>query len=136
MGHYKKKHVWWGLLAGTAQTGISLFLLSLLLESPAISGALGVAEPGFHTGLLVFGLLYSPVSFVLGIFMNRLSRKHEYQADRFAGDTHEADSLISALKKLSVKNLSNLKPHPLYVYFHYSHPPLLQRIKALEEHKN
>ena len=136
VGHYKKKHVWWGLLAGTAQTGISLFLLSLLLESPAISGALGVAEPGFHTGLLVFGLLYSPVSFVLGIFMNRLSRKHEYQADRFAGDTHEADSLISALKKLSVKNLSNLKPHPLYVFFHYSHPPLLQRIKALEEHKN
>ncbi len=132
IGHYKKKHVWWGLVTGSLQTGLTLFILSLLINQPALAGALGAAQPSFHMGLLVFGILYSPISTLLGLFMNIQSRKHEFQADSFARDTYNGDALVRALKKLSVKNLSNLRPHPLYVFVHYSHPPLLERIKRLK----
>jgi len=91
-----------------------------------------VEEPNFHIGLVAFGILYSPVSFILGIFMNMLSRKNEYQADEFAAVNHNPESLASALKKLSVTNLSNLTPHKSYVFFHYSHPTLLQRLAHLK----
>ena len=123
IGHYKKKHVIQGLLISLVQTGVILYIFSLLIDSPkSKSGHLGVEEPNFHIGLVAFGILYSPVSFVLGIFMNILSRKNEYQADAFAAENYNPESLASALKKLSVKNLSNLTPHPKYVFFHYSHP--------------
>jgi STE24 endopeptidase len=92
-----------------------------------------VDEPNFHIGLVAFGILYAPVSFVLGIFMNMLSRKNEYQADAFAAENYKPEPLASALKKLSQKNLSNLTPHPLYVFFNYSHPPLLERLKHLQK---
>jgi STE24 endopeptidase len=88
-------------------------------------------KQSFHVGILAFGLLYSPLSFVLGLIMNRISRKHEYAADRFAGIHYNAVALMDALKKLSVNNLSNLRPHPVYVFFYYSHPTLLQRLVAL-----
>ncbi len=132
IGHYKKKHVIQGLLLSLIQTGVVLFIFSLLINSPQLSRALGVAEPNFHIGLVAFGVLYSPVSFVLGIFMNVLSRKNEYQADAFAAENYKPEALASALKKLSVKNLSNLTPHPQYVFFHYSHPTLLQRLAHLK----
>lgn len=131
-GHYKKKHVRQGLLISLVHTGIVLFLFSLLIKSPALSRALGVDEPNFHIGLVAFGILYSPASFVLGIFMNLLSRRNEYQADAFAAQHVKPEALASALKKLSVKNLSNLTPHPLYVFFNYSHPTLLQRLAHLK----
>lgn len=131
-GHYKKKHVRQGLLISLVHTAIVLFLFSLLIKSPALSRALGVDEPNFHIGLVAFGILYSPVSFVLGIFMNLLSRRNEYQADAFAAQHVQPEALASALKKLSVKNLSNLTPHPLYVFFNYSHPTLLQRLSHLK----
>ena len=83
-------------------------------------------------GILAFGLLYSPLSFILGILLNMLSRANEYQADRYAGLKYNPESLQDALKKLSVNNLSNLRPHPVYVFFYYSHPSLLQRLSALE----
>jgi STE24 endopeptidase len=138
IGHYKKKHVIQGLLISLVQTGVILFIFSLLINSPALSRALGVEEPNFHIGLVAFGILYSPVSFVLGIFMNLLSRKNEYQADAFAAEHYRPEALASALKKLSVKNLSNLTPHPKYVFFNYSHPTLLQRLAHLKrfESKN
>ena len=132
IGHYKKKHVIQGLLISLVQTGIVLFIFSLLINNANLSRALGVEEPNFHIGLVAFGILYSPVSFVLGIFMNVLSRKNEYQADTFAALNFKADALASALKKLSVKNLSNLTPHKTYIYFHYSHPTLLQRLAHLK----
>jgi STE24 endopeptidase len=132
IGHYKNKHVVQSLLISLLHTGIVLFVFSLLVNSKALSMALGVEEPDFHIGLVAFGILYSPVSFVLGIFMNILSRKNEYQADAFAAKNYNPDALASALKKLSVKNLSNLTPHPLYVFFHYSHPALLQRLAHLK----
>lgn len=132
IGHYKKHHVLLSLLLGILQTGIVLFIFSLFVGSPELSAALGVAEPSFHIGLIAFGVLYSPISMVTGLAMNIFSRKNEYQADAFAANFFDKKELASALKKLSVKNLSNLRPHPAYVFFHYSHPTLLQRLKALK----
>jgi len=132
IGHYKKHHVLWSLLLGILQTGIVLFIFSLFVGSPELSAALGVAEPSFHIGLIAFGVLYSPISMITGLAMNIFSRKNEYQADAFAANFFDKKEMASALKKLSVKNLSNLRPHPAYVFFHYSHPTLLQRLKALK----
>ena len=136
IGHYKKKHIIQGLVISIVQTGIVLYIFSLLIGSPELSKALGVEQPNFHIGLVAFGILYSPVSFVLGIFMNILSRKNEYQADEFAAVNYKPGALASALKKLSVKNLSNLTPHKTYVFFHYSHPTLLQRLARLKQFEN
>lgn len=133
IGHYKLKHTLKGLILGILETGIMLFVLSLCINNPDFSKALGVAEPVFHIGIITFGLLYSPISLLLGIFGNLLSRKHEFQADKFAGQNYDAQALQTALKKLSVDNLSNLRPHPWYVLFYYSHPPLLARLKALSK---
>lgn len=133
VGHYKKKHTLKGIVMSVLQTGFMLFILSLFLKHPELSQALGSEHPGFHMSLLVFGLLYSPLSLIIGLVSNVISRKHEYQADNYAAVTYNADSLALALKKLSVDNLSNLRPHPAYVFFYYSHPPLLKRLKALRE---
>lgn len=131
IGHYKKRHVWKGLVAAIGQTGLTLFIFSLLIDNPQLSEALGGGEPSFHLGLLAFAILYSPISMLTGLLMNQLSRKNEYEADRFVKENGNPADLIAALKKLSSKNLSNLTPHPAYVFFHYSHPTLLQRINAL-----
>lgn len=136
IGHYKRKHVLWGLLLGILQTGIVLFIFSLFVGNPLLSAALGVAEPSFHIGLIAFGVLYSPISMFTGLGMNILSRKNEYDADAFAAKYLGAGDMAAALKKLSVKNLNNLRPHPAYVFFHYSHPTLLQRLKALKWGEN
>lgn len=131
IGHYKKKHTLTGVILSIVQTGIILFVLSLLVGSPVLSEALGASVSSFHIGLIAFGILYSPLSMILGIGGNILSRKNEFQADRYAGEMHKPEVLVSALKGLSRKNLGNLTPHPAYVFFHYSHPPLYQRVKAL-----
>jgi len=133
IGHYKKKHTLMGILAGIVQTGITLFLLSLFIGSPDLSAALGAAESSFHMGLIAFGILYSPISLLAGLLMNHVSRRNEYAADNFVRQYNLGEDLISALKKLSSKNLSNLTPHPAFVFFHYSHPTLLQRIRRLGE---
>ncbi len=132
IGHYKKKHIIYNLLISLLTTGIMLYLLSLMIDSPVMAQALGVRQPAFHTGLIAFALLFTPVSFVLGIFSNWLSRKFEYQADDFARKHHNAQALISGLKILSKNNLSNLTPDDWYVKVHYSHPTLLQRIRNLK----
>lgn len=132
IGHNKKKHVVQGLLIGLVQTAIVLFVFGLLIDSPVLSAALGVEKPNFHIGMVAFGVLYSPISFFTGIFMNILSRKNEYQADRFAAENYKPEALASALKKLSINNLSNLTPHKTFVFFHYSHPTLLQRLAFLK----
>ncbi len=132
IGHYKKRHTRTGLLLGIAQTGLILFILSRFLGNPDLSSALGAAEPSFHMSLLAFGVLYTPISLVMGLGMNIISRKHEYEADRYAAVNFNPESLKNALIRLSVNNLSNLRPHPAYVFFHYSHPTLLQRISKLD----
>lgn len=131
VGHYKKKHTLVGTIQGIAQTGAMLFILSLFLGNPSLAAALGAEQSSFHMDILVFGLLYSPLSEMLGIISNIISRKHEFEADAYAKETYSGAALQEALKKLSSHNLSNLKPHPAYVFVHYSHPPVLQRLKAL-----
>jgi STE24 endopeptidase len=131
-GHYKKKHVLTSLIISVILTGIMLFLFSLVAGNPALSAAMGASSASFHIGLVVFGILYSPLSLATGLVTNYISRKNEFEADRYAGDYYDGESLATALKKLSVKNLSNMLPHPAYVFFHYSHPPLLQRLKKLK----
>jgi STE24 endopeptidase len=131
VGHYQKKHVLSGMVVSLLQMGLIFYLLSLFIGSPILSKALGGYEASFHLGLLAFSLLYSPIGLVMGIFMNIWSRKNEFEADDYAKKTYSGKHLSEALKKLSSDNLSNLTPHPAYVFFHYSHPPLLQRLKAL-----
>jgi STE24 endopeptidase len=131
IGHYRKKHTLTGTILSIIQSGILLYIFSLFVGNPLLSEALGVTETSFHIALITFGFLYSPISTVLGMLFNIISRKHEYQADRFAGEKFNPGSLIDALKRLSGKNLSNLTPHPAYVWINYSHPTLLQRIRAL-----
>lgn len=133
VGHYKHKHIHQSILIGVLQTGALLYMLSLFISIPELSQALGADKVYFHVGIIAFGILYTPVSFVLGTATNILSRKNEYQADRYAKETYQSSYLISGLKKLTSNNLGNLSPHPLYVFFHYSHPTLLQRMVAMEE---
>lgn len=133
IGHYKKKHTLTGTLISLLQTGLTLYILSLFIGNPVLSQALGAEEGSFHMGILAFGLLYSPLSLILGLAMNVLSRKNEFAADKYAGENFKPHALKDALIKLSVNHLSNLRPHPAYVFFHYSHPPLLQRLEALEK---
>ena len=134
VGHYKKKHIIQAYVLSVLQSALMLFLLSLMVQNESLSLALGGQQMSIHLNLLAFGMLYSPVSKVLGVFMNFISRKNEYQADSFAAITADRQALVSALKKLSIDNLSNLWPHKWYVFFHYSHPPLVKRLQALGMH--
>ncbi|MEL0457193.1 M48 family metallopeptidase [Flavobacteriaceae bacterium SZ-1-7] len=133
VGHYKKKHIIFNLIASILMTGFMLFVLSLFISNPLLSHALGVEIASFHIGLIAFALLYTPISEITGLIMNLFSRKFEYQADDYAKNTFKGEPLISSLKKLSKNSLSNLTPHPAYVFMHYSHPTLLQRIKNLRK---
>ncbi|MFA5820184.1 MAG: M48 family metallopeptidase [Bacteroidales bacterium] len=132
IGHYKKKHVLLALLFSVILTGLMLFLFSLVVNNPVLSQAIGSKNTSFHLGLMVFGILYSPLSLLIGLLTNFISRKNEFAADRFVRENFRPEILAEALKKLSVKNLSNMMPHPAYVFFHYSHPPLLSRLEKLE----
>jgi STE24 endopeptidase len=132
VGHYKKKHITKGMVISIVHTGLLFFLLSVFLSAPGLYQAFGITLQPIYAGLLFFGLLYTPIELVLSIFMQKLSRKDEYEADRFAAETiDEPHNMIDALKKLTASNLSNLTPHPLHVFLNYSHPPLLQRIQAI-----
>jgi STE24 endopeptidase len=131
VGHYKRKHIIYNLIAGTLTTGFTLWLFSLFVDSTLLSEALGVAISSFHIGLVAFGLLYSPISTLTSIIMSLLSRRFEYQADYYAKETYRKEPLISGLKTLSKTSLSNLTPHPAYVWFYFSHPSLQQRITAM-----
>jgi len=131
IGHYKKYHVYSGLFFSLVSAAIMLYLFSVVSNNPDFAKVLGSNTHGFHLSLISFGVLYSPLSVIMGLVMNYTSRRNEYQADHYAGENGMGKYLISALKKLSVSNLSNLTPHPAYVFFHYSHPTLLQRIKKI-----
>ena len=137
IGHYKKGHVLQGMVIGVLHTGILFYLLSLFLNNRGLFDAFYVQHVSVYGSLLFFGLLYEPISFVLSILMNAFSRKHELEADRYAAQTvGDREEIVSALKKLSVRNLSNLTPHPFHVFLHYSHPPLLQRIRSIRDYRS
>jgi len=131
IGHYKKKHTLMMILFSVIQTGGLLFVLSLFIGNSVLSSALGAEVHSIHMAIIAFGILYVPISTITGIFLNMFSRKHEYEADNFAFKYFSAEELAGALKKLAENNLSNLTPHPLYVFFHYSHPPIGERIRNL-----
>ena len=132
IGHYQKGHILQGIAISIAHTGIVLYLLSVFVSHRGLFEAFSMEYLSVYGGLIFFSLLLTPVEMILTVFMNMLSRRNEYEADRFAAETTAApDQLIGALKKLSVKNLTNLTPHPFLVFLHYSHPPLLERVKAL-----
>jgi STE24 endopeptidase len=132
VGHFKKKHIISGFVLSILQVGIMLFIMSWMIFNPMLSEALGGTRNAIHLNLLAFAILYSPISKITGILMNKFSRKNEYEADTYAAETFDARALREALKKLSVNNLSNLMPHPAYVFFHYSHPPTLKRLHFLK----
>ena len=133
VGHYKRKHIIYNLFASIITMGVTFWLLSLFVGMPIFSKALGVSIPSFHIGLIAFGILYTPISEITGLLMNLLSRKFEYEADDYAKNTFKPQPLVTALKKLSKNSLSNLTPHPAYIFMHYSHPTLLQRYKNLSK---
>jgi len=134
MGHFKHKHIFKMMGASILQMGIMFYIMSLFLGNRPLFAAFGMEHISIYAGLIFFGFLYAPVSTLLSIFFNLFSRKHEYEADAWAvTTTGQLQELISGLKKLSVHNLSNLTPHPLNVFINYSHPPILQRIRAIEQ---
>jgi STE24 endopeptidase len=132
IGHFKKKHIVQGMVIGIVHTGVLFYLLSLFLQNEALFTAFGVDVPSVYFGFIFFGLLFKPINKLLSIGMAVLSRKNEFEADAFASEvTGQPQALVTALKKLSADNLSNLTPHPFYVFMVYSHPPMLDRIRAL-----
>lgn len=133
IGHYKHRHIYKSIAASVVQTGVTLYIFGLLAGNELLSQALGANEASFHIALIAFGIIYSPLSSVVGIISSVLSRKGEYQADAFAAKYKYGKQLISALKKLSSHNMGNLTPHPVVVYLTYSHPPVLNRVRFLLE---
>ena len=134
MGHYKKKHILKSVVISVLTTGLMFYILSMFINNPDLFAAFKMEHTSIYASLLFFGFLYSPIQMVLSLFGNMLSRKHEYEADEYSVKTYrDPGSMIVALKKLSVDNLSNLTPHPLKVLLSYSHPPILKRIQAIRQ---
>jgi STE24 endopeptidase len=133
IGHYQKKHIRTSLLISGVTTGVQMWLMGLFLGNAALAAALGGATVTFELGMVGFGLIFTPVSTVLNMAQNALSRAHEYQADAYAASFGQGEALISALKKISTEALTNLNPHPLVVATGYSHPTLLQRMQRIRE---
>ena len=137
MGHFKKRHIWKMMAASILQTGLVFYLLSLFLNNPGLFEAFGMEHLSIYASLFFFAFLYSPISTLLSILFNIMSRAHEFEADGYAAKTTGTpEVLVQALKKLSLANLSNLTPHPAMVFLSYSHPPVLERIKALRKLKS
>lgn len=134
IGHYKKHHIVRGMLISVVHMGAMFALLAVFLQHAGLFQAFYVQQPSVYAGIIFFGMLYSPVEMVLAIGMHVISRQHEYAADRYAVQTlDDASALVQALTKLALDNLSNLTPHPFYVFLHSSHPPILQRIQAIQQ---
>jgi len=132
MGHYKKKHILKSIVISILTTGLMFYILSIFMNNRELFAAFRMQHISIYASLFFFGFLYAPIEIVLSIFGNILSRRHEYEADGYAVATYrKPQSMITALKKLSVDNLSNLTPHPLKVFLTYSHPPVLERIRAI-----
>ena len=136
VGHYKKKHIIKNIMISIIHSGIMLYILDLFIRMPELHTAFGMAakEPSIYAGLIFFTLLYAPIELIFSIMFNIISRKHEFEADEFSALTLQNSShMILGLKKLTVKNLVNLTPHPFSVFLSYSHPPVLNRIEALSK---
>jgi STE24 endopeptidase len=134
MGHYKKRHILKSMCISVLTTGLMFYILSLFINNRELFAAFRMREMSIYASLLFFAFLYAPIEMILSVFGNILSRRNEYEADSYSVKTYKKPlSLITALKKLSVENLSNLTPHPLKVFLNYSHPPVLERIRAIRK---
>ncbi len=134
MGHYKHRHLIKMIVASIFQTGVMFFLLSLVINNRGLFSAFGMENVSIYASLIFFGFLFTPVNLLVSIIFHIFSRRHEYEADSYAASTTGSpENLISGLKTLSQANLSNLTPHPLFVFLHYSHPPVLERIRMLRQ---
>ncbi|MBD3305132.1 M48 family metalloprotease [candidate division KSB3 bacterium] len=134
IGHYKKKHVLQHTIINILHAGVMFYLLSIFLSHEGLFDAFYMEQTSIYAGLIFFGMLYTPIELILSVVLQLFSRKHEYEADRFAAQTTQPpDAMIDSLKQLSVHNLSNLTPHPFYVFLHYSHPPMLERVRAIRQ---
>jgi len=132
IGHFKKRHIVKNLVIGILTTGVLFFLLGMMMENRSLHNAFGVETTSVYVSLVLFGIVMSPVNQLLAIGTNWLSRKHEFEADAYAAEvTDKPKALADALRKLSKDNLSNLTPHPFYVFLNYSHPPVAERVRAL-----
>lgn len=134
VGHYKKKHILKSILIWIITTGLMFFVVSLFMNNKGLFAAFKMQNTSIYASLIFFAFLYAPINLLISIFGKILSRRHEYEADKYAVTTYgKPESMISALKKLTVDNLSNLTPHPLKVFLTYSHPPVLERIKSIRD---
>jgi STE24 endopeptidase len=132
IGHFKKRHIVKSLVIGILTTGAMFFLLGLMMENRSLFDAFGVEKTSVYVSLVLFGILMSPINDLLSIAGNSMSRKHEFEADAYAAEvTGNPEAMANALRKLSKDNLSNLTPHPFYVFLNYTHPPVVERVKAL-----
>ena len=133
-GHYKKKHIFFGMILGVIQTGLMLFLFNFIINEVALYKVFGVSEPSIYSGLVFFGLLFTPINMILSLISLSISRKNEFEADQYALDTtNNPQALISMLKGLASDNLSHLTPHPFTVFLQYTHPPIYERVKKIEK---
>tara|TARA_A100001037_G_scaffold75621_1_gene67816 strand:- start:1629 stop:2888 length:1260 start_codon:yes stop_codon:yes gene_type:complete len=133
-GHYKKKHIFFGMILSIIQTGLMLFLFNFIINEVALYNVFGVSEPSIYTGLVFFGLLFTPLNMILSLISLSISRKNEFEADQYALDTtNNPQALISMLKGLASDNLSHLTPHPFTVFLQYTHPPIYERVKKIEK---
>ena len=135
VGHYKLKHVLQGTILGIIETGIMLFAFNLIMNDISLFQVFGVSQLSVHAGIVFFSMLYAPVSMFTSIVTTAISRKNEYEADKYSYDTtNNREALVSMLIGLSANNLSHLTPHPLKVFLSYSHPPVVDRIKAVNQY--
>ncbi len=134
VGHYKKRHIWISMAMSILTIGLMFFILSVFINNRQLFAAFRMEVTSVYASLFFFGFLYAPIDTILSIFAKIVSRRNEYEADLYAVKTYENPlAMIEALKKLTVDNLSNLTPHPLKVFLSYSHPPVLERIRAIRE---
>ncbi len=131
VGHYKKKHILYTTIFSIGLMGLMLYVFSLMAFDAEVSWAMGGQTSALHLNLLAFFILYSPISTIIGIVGNIISRKNEFEADAYAKKTYRGEPLVTGLKKMSSDHLSNLTPHPAFVFVHYSHPPLKERVAEL-----
>jgi len=132
IGHFKRGHILQRLALAVVQLAMIFLLMGAVLGSPGLHSAFGLESPVLWLGFVFFMLLFEPAQTVLGVLSGLWSRRHEYEADAFAAEaTGGPADMMAALKRLAHDSLSNLTPHPLTVFLHYSHPPMIERLAAL-----
>lgn len=133
IGHFKHKHIFKQMLLGLGTLGVMFYLLQQFINNPEIFSAFGVQKVSIYASIIFFGILYSPLSAVISLVSLHFSRRYEFEADAYAAKTYgQPQTMQTALKKLTAENFGNLTPHPLAVFFRYTHPPTLERLRALE----